>query len=312
MVEPETAGSPMSERNCVRSSLRKLSRELGQRGHAASAPTVRRLLKKHDYGLHVNSKQTETGAQHQDRDTQFRLIEKQKQAYLRQGWPVISVDTKKKELIGDFKNAGQVWSVAPIRVNVHDFLTAAVGKGAPYGIYDQSRNEGAVYVGTSADTSEFAVSAIGQWWAEHGSKHYPDATHLLILADGGGSNGYRTRLWKEQLQSQLSDKLGLTVTVSHYPPGCSKWNPIEHRLFSYISSNWAGQPLRTFETMLGYIRDTTTTTGLKVSAKLLEGIFEVGKRVADEVMKSLNIEHNAVCGQWNYTIHPRSRAAEAT
>ena len=302
----------MSTRKWMGTSLRKLSRELAQGSHPASAPTVRRLLKKHDYGLHVNSKQKEKGSQHPDRDTQFQMIETQKQAYLTEGRPVISVDTKKKELIGDFKNAGQVWSVEPIRVNVHDFLTAALGKGAPYGIYDLSRNEGAVYVGTSADTSEFAVTAIAQWWAEHGSKHYPNATQLLILADGGGSNGYRTRLWKEQLQSQLSDKLGLTVTVSHYPPGCSKWNPIEHRLFSYISINWAGQPLRTFETMLGYIRDTTTTTGLKVSAKLLEGVFEVGKRLADEVMKSLNIEHNAVCGQWNYTIHPRSQSAEAT
>lgn len=312
MVEPETAGSPMTKRKWVRSSLRKLSQQLGELGHVASAPTLSRLLAKHDYALHVNAKEKEAGSQHPDRDAQFQFIEQQKKTFLSQGQPVISVDTKKKELIGDFKNAGRVWCKEPIEVNVHDFLTAAVGRGAPYGIYDPTRNEGAVYVGRSADTPEFAVSAIAQWWTEHGREHYRDATRLLILADGGGSNGFRARLWKEQLQSQLSDRLGLTVTVSHYPPGCSKWNPIEHRLFSHISTNWAGQPLRTFETMLGYIRHTTTSAGLKVTAKLLEGVFEVGKRVTDAVMESLNIEHPAERGQWNYTLHPRAQATPVT
>lgn len=302
----------MTNRKWVRTSLRKLSEQMGDRAHRASPPTISRLLKKHDYTLHVNAKEKEAGSQHPDRDRQFQFIEGQKRSYQKQGWPVISVDTKKKELIGGFKNAGRVWSQEPIEVNVHDFLSAAVGRAVPYGIYDLSRNEGAVYVGKSADTPEFAVSAIAQWWIDHGCQHYPDATHLLILADGGGSNGFRARLWKEQLQSQLSDQLGLTVTVCHYPPGCSKWNPIEHRLFSFISANWAGQPLRTFETMLGYIGDTTTRAGLKVTAKLLDGVFEVGKRVVDAVMESLNIEHHTVCPPWNYTIHPRSHTAALT
>ncbi len=295
----------MSERKWVRSSLGKLSGQLKERGHQASAPTVGRLLAKHDYALRVNVKQKEAGAQHPDRDAQFRHIEEQKQFFRAQGWPVISVDTKKKELIGEFKQAGQSWARQPIEVNVHDFRSTAVGRAVPYGIYDLQQNKGAVYVGESADTPEFAVRAIAQWYADDGRRDYPQAAHLLILADSGGSNGCRPHVWKEQLQSQVSDQLGLIVTVCHYPRGCSKWNPIEHRLFSQISSNWAGQPLRSFETMLGYLRGTTTKTGLKVSAQLLGGVFQVGKRVAKTVMKSLKLEHHTVCPQWNYTIHPR-------
>jgi hypothetical protein len=308
LVEPETAGEPMSERKWIRSSLQTLSSRLKEDGHGVSAPTVSRLLKKHDYALHVNAKEKEAGSQDPQRDTQFEYIKQQKERFLAAGWPVISVDTKKKELIGNFKNAGRSWSQAPIEVNVHDFLSDAEGRGAPYGIYDLARNEGAVYVGTSADTPEFAVSCVAQWWQDYGRVAYPQAPQLLILADAGGSNGCRPRLWKEQLQSQLSDQLSLIVTVCHYPTGCSKWNPIEHRLFSQISQNWAGQPLRTFEVMLGYIRDTTTNTGLKVSAKLLTGVFAVGKKVADAVWKSLKIEHHTICPKWNYTIYPRSQA----
>ena len=300
---PETAGDPQGERKWVRSSLRKLSERLAQAGHAVSAPTVSRLLRKHDYSLHVNAKEKEGRSQHPDRDIQFQYIETQKHAFI--GSPVISVDTKDKELIGNFKNAGQEWAQHPQQVNVHDFLSEAQGRAAPYGIYDLRRNEGAVYVGVSADTAEFAVAAIARWWEEMGQLTYPDAIQLLILADAGGSNGCRPRLWKEQLQSQLSDRFGILVTVCHYPTGCSKWNPIEHRLFSQISINWAGKPLRTFETMLGYIRGTTTTTGLKVKASLIEGIYETGKKVSDAVMKTLNLKHHAVCPRWNYAIRPR-------
>jgi Rhodopirellula transposase DDE domain len=312
LVEPETAGDPTSHRKWVRSSLRQLSQQLSQKGHGASAPTVSRLLEKHDYALHVNAKQKEAGSEHPERDQQFQYIEAQKQAFVTAGWPILSVDTKKKELIGDFKNAGRAWSQQPAEVNVHDFTADASGRAVPYGIYDLERNKGAVYVGTSADTPEFAVTAIARWWQQQGRVAYPQAAQLLILADAGGSNGCRLHLWKEQLQSRLSDRLGLTVTVCHYPTGCSKWNPIEHRLFSQISLNWAGQPLRTFETLLGYIRGTTTRTGLKVTARLLAGVYQVGKRVADAVMKSLKIEHHAVCPQWNYTIRPRLASTGST
>ena len=312
LVEPETAGEPESERKWIRSSLQTLSHRLKEDGHGVSAPTVSRLLKKHDYALHVNAKEKEAGSQDPERDTQFEYIKQQKERFLAAGWPVISIDTKKKELIGNFKNAGCSWSQAPIEVNVHDFLSEAEGRAVPYGIYDLARNEGALYVGSSADTPEFAVRCVAQWWQDDGRVAYAQAPQLLILADAGGSNGCRPRLWKEQLQSQLSDQLSLIVTVCHYPTGCSKWNPIEHRLFSQISLNWAGQPLRTFDTLLGYIRGTTTSTGLKVSAKLLNGVFTVGKKVADAVWKSLKIEHHSVCPKWNYTIYPRSRATGFT
>ena len=295
----------MSTQKWVRSSLRALSARLRHAGHTASAPTVRRLLTKHDYSLRVNAKEKEARAQHPDRDTQFRDIAPQKQAFLASGDPIISVDTKKKELIGNFKNAGRTWRQEADIVNVHDFLSDALGRGTPYGILDVQRNEGVVYVGTSADTPEFAVEAIARWWQDHGHTAYPGATRLLILADAGGSNGCRPRLWKAQLQHHLSDALHLRVTVCHYPTGCSKWNPIEHRLFSHISINWAGKPLRTWETMLELIRSTTTHTGLKVSAHLLDGIFEKGKKVSEAVTKTLNMTRHAICPQWNYTIIPR-------
>lgn len=295
----------MTEQKWVRSSLRSLSERLSQAGHSISAPTVSRLLKAHDYSLRVNAKEKDPRSQHPDRDSQFRYIATQKQHFMASGDPIISVDTKKKELLGDFKNAGQAWRQEAETVNVHDFLSDSLGRVSPYGVYDVQRNEGAVYVGLSADTPEFAVAAILRWWHDHGHPAYPHATRLLILADGGGSNGHRPRLWKDQLQSQLSDGVGLSLTVCHYPTGCSKWNPIEHRLFSQISLNWAGQPLRTCETMLGLIRGTTTQTGLQVSAHLLEGLFETGKKVSDSAMKRLKMTRHAVCPRWNYTIRPR-------
>jgi hypothetical protein len=295
----------MSEQKWVRSSLRSLSGRLAQAGHVVSAPTISRILKAHDYSLRVNAKEKDPRAQHHDRDTQFRYIATQIAAFRALGAPIISVDTKKKELIGNFKNAGSSWSQEAHAVHVHDFLSDAAGRASPYGIYDVQRNEGVVYVGMSADTPTFAVEAISRWWSDHGQGWYAGRSELLILADAGGRNGCRPRLWKAQLQSQLSDVLGLSITVCHYATGCSKWNPIEHRLFSQISLNWAGQPLHTLETMLGWIRGTSTRTGLQVWAHRLEGLFETGKKVSDAVMKALNLTRHTICPQWNYTICPR-------
>lgn len=221
------------------------------------------------------------------------------------GLPVISVDTKKKELIGKFKNAGRTWCKEPTAVNDHDFEQNALGKAVPYGIYDLKHNRGYVYVSKSADTPQFAVEMIGRWWTQEGKTLYPTAHKLLILADAGGSNGCRPRLWKQQLQEQLADRLGLEITVCHYPAGASKWNPIEHRLFGPISTNWAGIPLETFEIMLAYIRGTATDTGLQVKAFLVEDIYERSIQVSKAVMGTLQIHLHEVCPRWNYTINPR-------
>jgi len=307
-VAPETAGDPMSEQKWVRRSLRTLGARLGEVGHAVSPPTVGRLLKTLDYALHVNAKKVEARATHPHRNTQFDHITEQRQAFTDAGLPIISVDTKKKELIGVFKNAGWAWSREAEAVNVHDFLSDAQGRAVPYGIYDVTHNRGTVYVGSSGDTAQFAVDALARWWETNGRPAYPAADHLLILADGGGSNGYRTRLWKRQLQERLCDGLGVSVTVCHYPPGCSKWNPIEHRLFGPISLNWAGQPLRTWDTLLAFIRGTTTTTGLDVQAERLDGTYDTGLRVSDAEMTTLNLTTHAVCPSWNYTLQPRSVA----
>ncbi|MEJ2265125.1 MAG: ISAzo13 family transposase [Anaerolineales bacterium] len=250
LVESETGGDPMSERKWVRSSLRHLQEKLeGQVSHT----TIGRLLREMDYSLKVNVKRL-TGDPHPDREQQFTYIESQKQAFLQAGWPVISVDSKKKELIGNFKNAGQRWCLEAEPVNEHDFKQDALGKAVPYGLYNLNHHLGWVYVGQSADTPQFAVEAIAQWWQTIGRELFPTAPQLLILGDAGGSNGYRPRLWKQQLQEQLADRLRLAVTVCHYPTGASKWNPVEHRLFGPISVNWAGIPLRTFQTMLALIR----------------------------------------------------------
>jgi len=310
-VEPETAGDPCSEQKWVRSSLRQLSGRLAAAGSAASAPTVARLLRSLDYALHVNAKQREARAGHPDRDQQFRSIERQRQAFERAGLPLISVDTKKKELIGNFKNAGQAWSRAPDVVNVHDFRQDSLGRAVPYGIYDPTRNHGTVCVGQSGDTPRFAVGAIARWWQEEGQAAYPAADRLLVLADAGGSNGCGPRRWKQQLQQQLSDRFGLSVTVCHYPTGCSKWNPVEHRLFSQISGNWAGTPLRTWDTLLACLRGTTTSTGLRVRAYLDAGVYPTGETVSDADMASLNLERHATCPIWNYTIRPRPVSASA-
>ena len=222
------------------------------------------------------------------------------------------MDTKKKELIGNFKNAGQAWGQEAEAVNVHDFPHDALLRAVPYGIYEVNGNRGSVYVGSSADTPEFAVAAMARWWEDEGRQRFPQATKVLILADAGGSNGCRSRSFKQQLQEQLSDRYGLTVTVCHYPTGCSKWNPIEHRLFSQISLNWAGKPLRSLDTMLNCIRGTTTHSGLRVRAALLDGTYEKGQKVSDAQMQQLNIEHYSVCSQWNYTIRPRLPVSSPT
>lgn len=300
----------MGGQTWVRSSLRNLSARLAAE-HPVSPPTVGRVLKSLDYALHVNAKKIEASASHPDRAAQFDYITQQRQAFTAAGRPIISVDTKKKELIGNFKNAGRTWRQEAEAVNVHDFRGEALGRAVPYGIYDVTHNRGTVYVGSSGDTAAFAVDALAHWWQATGQPTFLPTDQLLILADGGGSNGCRTRLWKQQLQERLCDGLGLTVTVCHYPTGCSKWNPIEHRLFGPISLNWAGYPLRTWETMLAYLRGTTTTTGLEVQAERLDGDYSTGWRISDAEMAKLNLTPHAVCPAWNYTLHPRSAASPA-
>lgn len=293
----------------MRSSLRQLSRRLDEAGHRASPPTVSRLLRDRKYSLRVNSKQ-EAGKDHPDRGEQFQYLEAQKQAFLSAGQPVISVDTKKKELVGNFANAGQAWGQGAERVNDHDFCQEAVGQVAPYGIYDLGQNRGSVYVGESADTPRFAVDAIVAWWQEEGQATYPQATALLVLADGGGSNGCQPRAWKGQLQAQLADRLGLTVTVCHYPTGCSKGNPVERRLFGPISINWAGAPAdgaaraREADTRLW-----APQTGLTVRAARLPGEYPKGETLTDAEVEGLNLERHATCPRWNYTIRPRLATA---
>jgi hypothetical protein len=293
----------MSQQKWQRSSLRHLSRELKAKQHAVSHTTIRRLLVKQKYSLKANRKRC-AGAEHPDRDTQFTYLESQKKAFLAAGEPVISVDTKKKELIGNFKNAGRTWCQKAEEVNDHDFDQDALGKAVPYGIYDLNHNLGYVHVGTSADTPQFAVETIATWWQTEGKLLFPGKQRLLILADCGGSNGYRLRLWKQLLQEQVADRFDLEVLVCHYPTGASKWNPVEHRLFGPISVNWAGKPLRSFALLLNYIQGTVSETGLRVKAFLVDQVYPTGIKVSDEVMQALNIHFADVCPKWNYVIRP--------
>ena len=281
-----------------------MSKAMHKQGYSVGRMTVRRLLKEWDYSLKSNRKE-DSGPPHPDRDRQFRYIGRVTRLFVAAGHPVISVDAKKKELIGNFKNPGQAWCRQAELVNIHDFRHDAEGRAVPYGIYDLTHNEGYVVVGTSADTSEFAVDAICLWWEDPDRPSFPDESKLLILSDAGGSDGCRFRLWKRQLQEQLADRLGIEVMVCHYPTGASKWNPIEHRLFSHISLNWAGKPLRSFEMMLAYIRGTTTETGLRVRAFLLDRVYQRGIKVSNKEMKDLNLQRRAICPNWNYVIKPR-------
>lgn len=265
--------------------------------------TVGRLLKKAGYSLRTNVKRL-TGPPHPDRDRQFRFLQWMRSWFLRRGDPVISVDTKNSELIGNFQNNGRRWCLTPDEVNAHDFPSDAECRAVPYGIYDLTHNRGHVCVGTSADTSEFAVRSIRDWWLRFGRPRFPNRRKLLIEADSGGSNGCRPRLWKRELQ-KLANETGLTITVCHYPRGASKWNPVDHRLFGPISRNWSGTPLRDLTTMLGFIRGTKTKTGLRVTARLDRRRYEKQIKVPDEEMKQLNLRRTRFRSQWNYTIKPQ-------
>jgi hypothetical protein len=305
VVADDVAGNPMNQQKWVRRSLTYIARQLARRKFRVGPTTVRRLLKKLEYGLCGNRKSL-TGPSHPDRDKQFRYIRRVKKLFLKAGYPVISVDTKKKELIGNFGNQGRSWTQQAEQVNVHDFPQDALGRAVPYGIYDLTHNQGYVYVGTSYDTSEFAAYAIAQWWGDPDRPRCRCEDKLLILADAGGSNNCRYWLWKQQVQVQLVDQFGIEVMICHYPTGASKWNPIEYRLFSQISRNWAGKPLRTWNIMLNYIRGTVTETGLHVKAVLVDRVFEKKKTVSAEARASLCLQRRSVCPTWNYTIKPRA------
>jgi len=304
IVSPHTAGDPMSDRKWLNCRLFDIQERLDEQSHGVSLPVISRLLKKHDYRLRANVKE-QASKKHPDRDRQFEYMRDQRAKHQAAGHPTLSLDTKKKELVGNFKNSGLIWCQTPEVVNIHDFRSAAVGRAVPYGIYDQQHNRGVVYVGQSADTPAFAVDNIVRWCQTEWLPYFPDATHLMLEADCGGSNSHRSRVWKRDLQAKVADQLGLTITVCHYPSGASKWNPIEHRLFSEISKTWAGCPLRSFDDVLHYIRDTKTQTGLTVEAHLVTQKYETGVKVSDEEMAALNIQFHDVCPQWNYTIYPR-------
>jgi hypothetical protein len=302
----EVGGDPMSDRRWVRCTPRQLSKGLKEEGHPASSTVVRRLLKGMGYSLKANErKQGLSRPNCPERDEQFRYIATQREAFVAAGCPVISVDTKKKELIGNFRNHGKTWCRKADEVDEHDFPSAAECRAVPFGVYELTRNKGHVYVGVSNDTPEFAVVSIAKWWEQEGKAAYPLADRLLILADGGGSNGCRARAWKCNLQALLSDRFGLTLTVCHYPAGCSKWNPVEHRLFSQVSRNWAGKPLRTLGIMLGYIRGTKTETGLAVTAHLDEGFYKKSVPYSPKDVDQLCLKAHDVCPHWNYTISPK-------
>ena len=284
--------------------LRTISRELAQLGLRVCPNTVRRLLEELDYGLHANHKSLcPNSSPH--RNEQFEYLTSQRQAFSQKGYPIISVDSKKKELVGQFKNNGRVWSQRPIQVQDHDFRSQADGLVNPYGIYDVQANRAMVMVGTSHDTPAFAVEAICQWWRREGRQRYPQAPELLILADGGGSNGPRCRAWKLALQEKLADFFGLAVTVCHYPTGASKWNPVEHRLFSEISKHWAGQPLIDLPTIIRLIGETRTQTGLRVKCILNPKSYPTKISFTDEQMDGLDLLKHTVLPQWNYTLFPR-------
>lgn len=304
LVEPLARGDPESPLRWTCKSTRTLADELTGGGHPISHEKVAQLLRQMNYSLQGNRK-TEEGAEHPDRDAQFRHINRQVQQALRQGQPVISVDTKKKELVGNFHNAGQQWrgKGSAERVAGHDFPSPSVPRAYPYGIYDLAQNTGFVNVGTDHDTASFAVASIRGWWRGEGRRLYPRTTRLLITADGGGSNGYRVRLWKWELQ-RLADQTGLEIAVCHFPPGTSKWNKVEHRLFSFISSNWRGEPLRDYETVVGLIACTTTARGLRVTCRLDHRKYTLGRRITPEQMASINLKPGRFHGEWNYVICP--------
>ena len=305
LVEPSVAGDPQSPLRWTSKSLRKLAAELQAMGHATSHRMVAELLVEAEYSLQANRKSVEEGKRHPDRDGQFRYINEQVQQFQRICQPVISVDTKKKELVGNFKNAGKEWRPKgePERVRVHDFLIEKNGKTAPYGVYDITRNAGWVGVGIDHDTASFAVRTIRRWWQVMGRARYPQAKELLITADSGGSNGARVRLWKWELQ-KFANATGKAITVCHLPPGTSKWNKIEHRLFSYITMNWRGRPLLSLATIVNLIASTRTKEGLRVRCELDKGRYPKGVKISDEQLAKINLHRHRFHGDWNYTIRP--------
>ena len=305
IMDETTAGDPMSLLKWTSKSTYKISDQLKEMGYSVCENTVGRLLKEMDYSLQANVKRWE-GIPGKDRDSQFKYINNLAKKHTDDGDPVISVDTKKRELIGNFKNPGKKWRPKDSHkeVDVYDFPSLSKGKGIPYGIYDEQKNKGMVNVGISHDTAEFAVESIRKWWFRFGSKCYPKAKRILICADCGGSNGYRTRAWKYNLQ-KLSDEIPLAITVCHYPPGTSKWNKIEHRMFSFISMNWGGEPLVDYETVINLISSTKTKTGLEINALLDTEKYETGIKISDNQMKELNLTLHETNPKWNYTISPK-------
>ena len=308
LVEPHTSGSPMQPLLWTSRSLAHLAAALKEKGYAVSIYVVRWIMKLHGYSLQANRK-THEGGKHPDRDAQFLYIAAQKEKYMAAGNPVLSIDAKKKELIGNYKNNGREWRPknAPEHVNVYDFVDPEAGRATPYGIYDIARNKGLVVLGTSFDTACFAVNALRQWWINIGKAMYTRLTGILITADGGGSNGYRVRLWKIGLQ-ELANEWGLPITVCHHPPGTSKWNPSEHRMFSPISSNWRGKPLRSHDAAVNFIRATTTKSGLTIDAVIDKTIYEKGIKVSKKAFRAVNIVKHDFHGEWNYTISPQPTA----
>jgi len=304
LVEPESRGDPQSPLRWTCKSTRRLAKELAAQGHSVGPTTVRHLLRQAGYSLQANRK-TREGVAHPDRDAQFRLINRRINAQQRRGQPAISVDTKKKEILGNLKNAGQTWCPKgqPRKVDTHDFPDPKKGKAVPYGVYDLRHNEAWVSVGVSSDTAEFAVESIRCWWKRLGRRRHPQATRLLITADSGGSNSSRNRLWKVELQ-RLSNKTRLEIEVCHFPPGTSKWNKIEHRLFCHVTRNWQGQPLESFEIVVNLIGSTTTETGLKVYAELDPSTYEKGRKISDEEFATVNLKPSRFHGEWNYVIRP--------
>ncbi len=306
LVSGEARGDPESPLLWTAKSVRNLASALGELGHEVHFTSIAKLLRALGYSMQANRK-TKEGSSHPDRDGQFRHINTVVAGALAAGEPAISVDTKKKELVGDFKNGGQEWRPKgePVQVGCHDFKDKQLGKVNPYGVYDIAGDEGYVSVGIDADTAQFAVASIRSWWAHLGTARYPDATTLTITADCGGSNGNRTRLWKTELQ-RLADETGLQICVCHFPPGTSKWNKIEHRLFSYIARNWRGQPLVSTQAVVSLIAATTSTAGLKVYAQLDENSYERGVKVPDAELAAVNLTRAQYHGEWNYTIKPRN------
>jgi hypothetical protein len=305
LIEPTTRGDPESPLRWTCKSTRRLADELTKQDHPVGAGTVAALLRRAGYSLQANCK-TREGTAHPDRNAQFEFINGCVQRFQKRGQPAISVDTKKKELIGDFRNGGREWRPQgePEPVRVHDFLDKTLGKGIPYGVYDMLNNQGWVSVGIDHDTAQFAVNSIRRWWNQMGQGRFPHANELLITADGGGSNGHRSRLWKVSLQ-ELADDLGVRLWVCHFPPGTSKWNKIEHRLFSFITQNWRGRPLVSHQTIVNLIASTTTRTGLIVKAALDTNHYETQIKVSDEQLAKLRLKPQDFHGDWNYTLSPR-------